>query len=83
MLEAPDVRPGQRVTAGQRIGLLGRTGNAAPTCPHLHYGTNAPSGAKVNPYSELCRVFDTWHADHARVVLGLAVLSVVALAVWA
>ena len=33
---APYVRTGQLVTRGQLIGRVGRTGNAAHACPHLH-----------------------------------------------
>ena len=38
------VRPGTRVTAGQRLGLVGDTGNAAGTGCHLHFGLSAPCG---------------------------------------
>lgn len=36
------VIPGQRVFAGQEIGLLGRTGRRAGPHPHLHYQVSAP-----------------------------------------
>lgn len=48
-----DVRPGQRVAAGEVLGLCGRTGNAAGGCPHCHFAVTDPSGAKLNPYSAL------------------------------
>jgi len=50
LLRKPLVRPGQRVSEGQLIGYVGRTGNATTTCPHLHYAITSPRGSKVNPY---------------------------------
>jgi len=50
-LSRKSVSPGQRVTAGQKIGEVGSTGNA--TGPHLHYevqrAANWRSGNHVNP----------------------------------
>lgn len=37
-LERPLVREGQRVQAGDTVGLVGNTGNARTTPPHLHFG---------------------------------------------
>lgn len=56
--ERPRVRPGQRVYAGQTLGEVGQTGNAASTCPHLHYGVRAPGGAVVNPTPQLAALFE-------------------------
>ena len=38
----PMVESGDRVPAGQVIGLLGQTGLAASSCPHLHYQVRRP-----------------------------------------
>jgi len=38
----PMVRSGDRVSAGQLVGLLGQTGLAANSCPHLHYQVRRP-----------------------------------------
>jgi murein DD-endopeptidase MepM/ murein hydrolase activator NlpD len=42
------VNNGQRVKAGDTLGLVGNTGNARTTPPHLHFGIYARGGA-VNP----------------------------------
>lgn len=51
------VREGQTVQAGQTLGGVGQSGNAASTPPHLHYSVN-PSGhtseqGALNPYEYL------------------------------
>ena len=43
---------GARVAAGDTLGFVGTTGNAAETPPHLHYGIYRPGGA-TNPYPRL------------------------------
>jgi murein DD-endopeptidase MepM/ murein hydrolase activator NlpD len=45
---APGIQAGTRVAAGQLIGYVGETGNAAG--PHLHLAHILPSGQYVNPY---------------------------------
>jgi peptidoglycan LD-endopeptidase LytH len=38
------IEPGVRVTAGQELGTVGRTGSARPTPCHLHFGISPPCG---------------------------------------
>jgi murein DD-endopeptidase MepM/ murein hydrolase activator NlpD len=57
----PAIRVGARVTAGQRLGLSGDSGNAAGTDSHLHFGISRPTTpedwmvrrGEVNPYPYL------------------------------
>lgn len=47
-LDSQMVIPGQRVTTGDTLGLVGNTGNARTTPPHLHFGIYTGDGA-INP----------------------------------
>jgi murein DD-endopeptidase MepM/ murein hydrolase activator NlpD len=40
---AAGIRRGARVEAGQLLGLTGKSGNAANTTPHLHFGISHPT----------------------------------------
>lgn len=48
-LDTQLVRSGQSVKAGETLGLMGNTGNARTTPPHLHFGIYASGGA-IDPY---------------------------------
>lgn len=55
--DVPLVRVGERVTAGQKIAEVGRTGNAVTTCPHLHLGARLyRTGRAINLFGELVAV---------------------------
>jgi peptidoglycan LD-endopeptidase LytH len=44
-LDSQLVRQGQRVSKGDTLGLVGNTGNAVSTPPHLHFGIYTSGGA--------------------------------------
>lgn len=44
-LDSQSVRQGQTVKTGDIVGLVGNTGNAKNTVPHLHFGIYANNGA--------------------------------------
>jgi murein DD-endopeptidase MepM/ murein hydrolase activator NlpD len=44
-LEKQIAQPGQRVRIGDTLGLVGNTGNAITTVPHLHFGIYTTNGA--------------------------------------
>lgn len=44
-LDSQSVSSGQRVKAGEEVGLVGKTGNAQHTAPHLHFGIYTNGGA--------------------------------------
>ena len=48
-------KAGDWVKAGDTLGFVGNSGNAAGTPPHLHYGLYTPDWQAVNPYPLLAR----------------------------
>ncbi|MCB2410112.1 M23 family metallopeptidase [Hymenobacter lucidus] len=44
------VQPGQVVRAGDTLGLVGNTGNARTTAPHLHFGVYRAGRGAVDPF---------------------------------
>ncbi|MCI1187695.1 M23 family metallopeptidase [Hymenobacter sp. DH14] len=44
------VSPGQHVRAGDTLGLVGNTGNARTTAPHLHFGIYRSGRGAVDPF---------------------------------
>jgi hypothetical protein len=49
-LHEPLVRRGQQVLAGDTVGLVGNTGNARTTPPHLHFGAYRRGRGAVDPW---------------------------------
>ncbi|WP_276496601.1 M23 family metallopeptidase [Pontibacter litorisediminis] len=49
-LDSQLVLEGQRVKAGDTLGLIGNTGNARTTAPHLHFGIYRYGQGATNPY---------------------------------
>jgi murein DD-endopeptidase MepM/ murein hydrolase activator NlpD len=48
-------RAGDRVVPGDTLGLVGNTGNAERTVPHLHFGIYVPGEGAVDPYPFVAR----------------------------
>jgi hypothetical protein len=49
-LDRHAVRAGQPVRAGDTLGFVGNTGNAASTAPHLHFGVYRGGTGPVDPF---------------------------------
>lgn len=54
-LERHSVGRGDRVARGDTVGLVGNTGNARGTPPHLHFGIRVAGGGWVDPYPYIAR----------------------------
>jgi murein DD-endopeptidase MepM/ murein hydrolase activator NlpD len=48
-LDKQIAREGQQVVVGDTLGLMGKTGNARTTAPHLHFGIYTSNGT-IDPY---------------------------------
>lgn len=49
-LDSQLVQPGQQVEIGDTLGLVGNTGNALTTAPHLHFGIYKSGSGAVDPF---------------------------------
>lgn len=58
-LEQQDVEEGQAVSPGDPIGLVGNTGNARTTPPHLHFGVYVRGSGARDPFPYLQRIHDS------------------------
>ncbi len=54
-LDSQLVRGGDRVSVGDTVGLVGNTGNARTTAPHLHFGIYVRGEGPVDPFPYLSR----------------------------
>jgi peptidoglycan LD-endopeptidase LytH len=52
-LDTQMVRPGQRVMPGDTLGLVGNTGNARYTPPHLHFGIYQSGEGAIDPLASV------------------------------
>ncbi len=52
-LDSQMVNTGQRVKIGDTLGLVGNTGNAIKTAPHLHFGVYSFGKGAINPFDFL------------------------------
>ena len=70
---APNLRPGQRVIAGQFLGYVGNSGNAETVGHHLHFELHNANGP-VNAYMSLKRAqrltSARWNAPHPEILPG-------------
>lgn len=63
--EAPSVVPGQKITGGVKLGIVGLSGNATGGCPHLHFTAEDIAGRKFDPQALLKDAYerDEWNDD--------------------
>ncbi len=80
-------RSGDEVRAGAVLGRVGKTGNAANTCPHLHISWKNARGQAMNLFSTLRqleaqpRIVHTFPASRTRARVRFAVISGALLAI--
>ncbi|WP_159478196.1 M23 family metallopeptidase [Dyadobacter sp. 3J3] len=75
-LDSQLVSVGQRVVRGDTLGLVGNTGNAITTAPHLHFGIYTRGSGAVDPFPFIndkkeklasLPVKSTWLGDSVRI----------------
>ncbi|MDP4173911.1 MAG: peptidoglycan DD-metalloendopeptidase family protein [Bacteroidota bacterium] len=49
-LDSQIVHPGETVKQGEILGLVGNTGNARHSSPHLHFGIYLPGAGAIDPF---------------------------------